>query len=274
MNLGTSLGRTCWQHRDGACPSGVRDISASPRPKAPCPASIRSSASAQRARVFWWRGDSGPDPRRRATRFPTCHSTGNCPRRIREWGIRGFTTVERCETSDLTPYQRLMRQGSDGQPTDRRVARHRPATVERFQKILATCPPGICLRPADRERLGIGKRSTTPLDGCMPAPTITTLPDDLIHYSEPRTMSVREHARLQSFPDWFSFHGPYTAGGLRRRDACPRYTQVGNAVPPLLAEALGETLVGLLADQQSPQVTDTAKVGQEVGSVALELVRG
>ena len=67
-------------------------------------------------------------------------------------------------------------------------------------------------------------------------------------------MSVREHARLQSFPDWFSFQGPYTSGGTRRRSACPRYTQVGNAVPPLLAEAIGESLLGLLADQELPQL--------------------
>ena len=98
----------------------------------------------------------------------------------------------------------------------------------------------------------MGKRTTTPLDGQAPAPTVTTLPDDLVHYSDPRTMSVREHARLQSFPDWFSFRGPYTSGGSQRRRACPRYTQVGNAVPPLLAEGLGETLIGLLADQKLP----------------------
>ncbi len=182
------------------------------------------------------------------------------------WGRRGFTAVERRDTTNLTPYQRLMRLGSGGQPTDRRIARHRPTTVERFGKILDTCPPGICLRPADRQRLGIGKRSTTPLDSQMPAPTVTTLPDDLIHYSEPRAMSVREHARLQSFPDWFSFHGPYTTGGLGRRDACPRYTQVGNAVPPLLAEAVGETLVGILADQELPEVPDAGEERQEGGN--------
>lgn len=67
-------------------------------------------------------------------------------------------------------------------------------------------------------------------------------------------MTVREHARLQSFPDWFKFTGPYTTGGSRRKDACPRFTQVGNAVPPLFAEALGETLRGLLAVQRRDEV--------------------
>ena len=64
-------------------------------------------------------------------------------------------------------------------------------------------------------------------------------------------MSVREHARLQSFPDWFAFQGPYTTGGQQRKLACPRFTQVGNAVPPLLAEALGEMLLSLLSVQRN-----------------------
>ena len=72
-------------------------------------------------------------------------------------------------------------------------------------------------------------------------------------------MTVREHARLQSFPDWFSFKGPYTTGGRRRRDACPKFTQVGNAVPPLLAEALGEMLIGLLAIQQRDEIGHPAE---------------
>ena len=169
-----------------------------------------------------------------------------------DWGHRGFRAVERRTGEPLSPYQRLMRTGIEGQPSDRRIARHLPATVARFEEILATCRRGVSLRPADRERLGMGKRSTTPLEPAAPSPTVTTLPDDLVHYSDARALSVREHARLQSFPDWFSFQGPYTSGGLQRRVACPRYTQVGNAVPPLLAEAIGETLAGLLADHELP----------------------
>ena len=118
----------------------------------------------------------------------------------------------------------------------------------------------------------MGKRCITPLDGQAPAPTVTTLPDDFFHYSDARTMSVREHARLQSFPDRFSFRGPYTSGGNRRRIACPRYTQVGNAVPPLLAEGIGETLLGLLADQKLPQSASVAEVGEEVGTIFCKVV--
>ena len=175
-----------------------------------------------------------------------------------DWGFQGFTAVERHTNCDESPYQRLMRSGASEQPTDRRLARHSPTIVARLRDILATCRRGVGLSPGDRERLGMGKRTITPLDGHAPAPTVTTLPDDLVHYSDPRTMSVREHARLQSFPDWFSFCGPYTSGGSQRRRACPRYTQVGNAVPPLLAEGLGETLIGLLGGPEAPVAGECA----------------
>lgn len=175
----------------------------------------------------------------------------------KEWGHKGFSALSRGNRAK-TPYQVLMRKGSRGQPDDLRLPRHGDVAVRRMQDILDNCERGVCLRPQDRIRLGIKKRSTTALDPNDIAPTISTLPDDLIHYSEPRSMTVREHARLQSFPDWFSFQGPYTSGGARRKDACPRYTQVGNAVPPLLAEALGETLIGLLAVQRQNQVAHFA----------------
>lgn len=71
-----------------------------------------------------------------------------------------------------------------------------------------------------------------------PSPTILTLPDDLIHYSNNRIMTVREHARLQSFDDSFVFLGKRTTGGDNRKKDLPQYTQVGNAVPPLLAKAV------------------------------------
>lgn len=175
-----------------------------------------------------------------------------------EWGQHGFKALQRA-SEPASPYQKLMRAGSFEQPHDMRLPRHSATSILRMRDILDNCERGVCLRLEDRQRLGIRKRSTTPLDPDAPSPTISTLPDDLVHYSRPRSMTVREHARLQSFPDWFSFRGPYTTGGKRRKDACPRYTQVGNAVPPLLAEALGEMLAGLLLVQNKDEIAHFTK---------------
>jgi DNA (cytosine-5)-methyltransferase 1 len=50
-------------------------------------------------------------------------------------------------------------------------------------------------------------------------------------------------ARLQSFDDKFKFVGKRTTGGKLRKKECPQYTLVGNAVPPLLAEAIARKLL-------------------------------
>jgi DNA (cytosine-5)-methyltransferase 1 len=148
----------------------------------------------------------------------------------------------------LTSYQGLMHKGMNGQvPNSLRLVNHRPETIARFKKILETCRKGVQLSDEDRARLGIKKTTIAPLSPNQPSRTLTTLPDDLLHYAEPRIHTVREYARLQSFPDWFEFRGNYTTGGDRRARECPRYTQVGNAVPPLLAEAMGEVLKEFLA---------------------------
>lgn len=92
------------------------------------------------------------------------------------------------------------------------------------------------------------KHSQRALQEFEPAPAQLTIPDDLCHYhsDHPRTLTVREMARFQSFPDWFEFKSKVTTGGKMRRFEVPQYTQVGNAVPPLLAKILGETIKGQL----------------------------
>lgn len=57
-----------------------------------------------------------------------------------------------------------------------------------------------------------------------------------IHPTRPRVISVREAARLHSFPDWFRFHQTKWHG----------FRQVGNAVPPLLAQAVGREIIAAL----------------------------
>jgi DNA (cytosine-5)-methyltransferase 1 len=124
-------------------------------------------------------------------------------------------------------------------PDSHRFVNHTPQVTNVFKRLLATAPRNSCILGDAREAYGLKKRSVTVLDAKKPAPTITTIPDDFVHYNEPRVMTVRECARLQTFPDWFEFKGPYTTGGKQRSIQAPRYTQVGNAVPPLFAHLVG-----------------------------------
>lgn len=156
-----------------------------------------------------------------------------------------------------TNFQRLMRDGHLGALSDTRLARHREHIVERFAKIISECKAagrlGVQLNRAMREKHGIKKMATRVLDPSLPAPTITSMPDDLLHYAEPRTLTVRENARLQTFPDWFVFKGKYTTGGERRAREVPRFTQVANAVPPLVAEMWGEVLLKYTEAKARPE---------------------
>lgn len=95
-------------------------------------------------------------------------------------------------------------------------------------------------------RTGTKKHSQRALRGDRPSPTIMSLPDDFVHHIYPRTLTVRECARLQSFPDSFEFRSKETTGSHRRRFEVPQYTQVGNAVPPLMAKAIGLRIGKLL----------------------------
>ena len=79
-----------------------------------------------------------------------------------------------------------------------------------------------------------------------PSATIVTIPDDYISPFENRTLTVRESARLQSFDDSFEFLGKRTTGGKRRRVEVPQYSQVGNAVPPLLAKAIALEIIKVI----------------------------
>lgn len=148
-----------------------------------------------------------------------------------------------------TTYQRLMNAGREGAPMDSmRLARHGKVVAERFARILDEVRPGVRMNDEDRKKFNLLKHRVFLMAAGEPAPTMTTLPDDVLHYGEPRILTVREIARIQSFPDWFVFKGKYTTGGELRTRQCPRYTQVGNAVPPLLAQAIGEALVATISE--------------------------
>ena len=90
-----------------------------------------------------------------------------------------------------------------------------------------------------------------------PSITACSAPDDYVHFAQPRSLTVREWARLQMFPDWYVFAGKRTTGGLRRAGnpregifdrELPKYTQIGNAVPVELAFNVGKHFAHLLQE--------------------------
>ena len=151
-------------------------------------------------------------------------------------------------------YQRLMRQGTKSETEvvdSHRFVNHRKATIDLHNDLLAHAPVGKRITPDDKIVPNLNRRGVTILNRGSQSPTVTSIPDEIIHYIEPRILTVREHARIQSFPDWFEFKGKYTSGGKRRKQEVPRYTQVGNAVPPLFAEQIGLAIWEVLEDDKT-----------------------
>ena len=143
----------------------------------------------------------------------------------------------------LTAYEKLMR--GDYPKTheiadSHSFAKHKSEKMDCYKRLLAEYPRrGKRIDGKAREPWGIMQRGITVLDPNAVSPTITGQPDDYLHYSEPRIMTIRECARIQSFPDWYEIKKKYTTGGKMRKVEVPRYTQIGNAIPRLFAEQEG-----------------------------------
>ncbi len=140
-------------------------------------------------------------------------------------------------------FAKLMRRGLPNTqiPNSHRFSEHTPRILEFYRKVQADKVFGR-LPKAYLMAHGTKKDKKVLIDPAAPASTITTHPDEFIHFRTPRNITVREMARIQSFPDNFVFKGRYTINGPRRRHDVARCSQVGNAVPPLLAEAVGWAL--------------------------------
>lgn len=164
-------------------------------------------------------------------------------------------------------YQRLMRRKSAG-PQDHEPSRIREDTVRRLEAI----PPGgnIYDLPDRLRRRYLGGAKWGPagdgeklarrhfyayrrLHPDWVAWTVNTKADFAYHYGPPRGLSVREAARIQSFPDRFHFTTapPGTRGQIKNGARHSRYRQVGNAVPPLLGRAVCATIADLLGVERS-----------------------
>ena len=110
--------------------------------------------------------------------------------------------------------------------------------VKRLDIILSAGDYDLAKQELKEIGLESQKRNYNVLKPDAQSPTVMTTGDDYIHYSNPRALTVREMARLQSFDDSFVFQGKRSTGGNKRKMEVPQYTLVGNAVPPLMARAV------------------------------------
>lgn len=155
-------------------------------------------------------------------------------------------------TDPLSPIQKWFRTCPDqtmlkagDKLFEQEYSKHRPSVVSKFSAMLDN--GGVI--PESLKTKKFAQRLLPAKWGLSgPSITATSLPDDYVHYCQPRTLTVREWARLQTFPDWYKFAGKRTTGGLRRAGnpregifdrEVPKYTQIGNAVPVKLARHVG-----------------------------------
>jgi DNA (cytosine-5)-methyltransferase 1 len=170
----------------------------------------------------------------------------------------GGATIEYL-TKPLTKVQDRLRRRQDGSLmgkgsplSEQEYSRHSAAVIAKFAHMIANNGE----IPVNMKTKKFAQR-VLPARWSENGPTITatSLPDDYVHYVQPRVPTVREWARLQTFPDWYQFEGKRTTGGRRRagdpdagiwtRDL-PKFTQIGNAVPVLLAEQIARHIKKLL----------------------------
>ncbi len=153
--------------------------------------------------------------------------------------------------SPVSDYQKAMREGEMGM-----LANHYSARLsERNMARIRYLKPGQDWRSLPYELLPAGMQRAHRKDHTrryrrmtwtgIARSVITRFRDpksgEYIHPEQHRTISIREAARLQSFPDWFVFEG----------NISQQYDQVGNAVPPLLARAVAREIKKLLISSKS-----------------------
>lgn len=140
-------------------------------------------------------------------------------------------------TEPTSDYQKMMRRRSD------KVANHVGSIpIEKTKNMIALVPEGKNYKALPPEFQGIYKyhEALTRYHSKRPSNTINTGHRSHFHYKWNRIPTVRESARLQSFPDDFIFYG----------NKSEQYRQVGNAVPPMLGQVVATKLKEYLKGQE------------------------
>lgn len=175
----------------------------------------------------------------RAPESFTVHTVGDAISDLQAYGVSYEPThreIPYSNDTDISDYALQMRNGSNG-VNNHITTKTTDVAMERFKAIqkgknfhsLDSSLKNTYSQP-DRTQKTIYLR----LDPTQPSGTVVNVRKSMwIHPYLDRAITVREAARLQSFPDCFVFYGP--------KDS--QYQQVGNAVPPLLAEAIANTIL-------------------------------
>lgn len=152
--------------------------------------------------------------------------------------VKSGETATRYTKKPKTSYQQLMREKA-AKVHNHEASKHRAETAAYY----ALVPPGgNAMHIPDHLRKKKVGMQRWPLNGI--SRTITTEPTDFLHPTLHRIPTVREMARIQSYPDHYVFLGQRTTGNkMRRLGYCSQTQQVGNSVPPLLAEAIGKSIL-------------------------------
>ncbi|CVY16871.1 DNA cytosine methyltransferase [Staphylococcus hominis] len=133
----------------------------------------------------------------------------------------------------INSFQELMRNNSEG-VYNHQITNHTSQTIE----IISQVPDGGGIKDLPEELYKVRNYNNAfrRMNSNLPSNTIDCGHRNYFHYKENRVPTVRESARIQSFPDNYVFKGSKTS----------QYTQVGNAVPPLLSETIAQQIKKLI----------------------------
>ena len=139
------------------------------------------------------------------------------------------------KTKATNDFQRRMRKNSKGL-LNHEITNHTQKTIE----IISQVPDGGGIKDLPEELYKIRNYNNAfrRMNSKLPSNTIDCGHRNYFHYEENRVPTVRESARIQSFPDTYVFRGSKTS----------QYTQVGNAVPPLLSEIIASEIKKLITN--------------------------